>query len=109
MFLFSKSQSQTLDSFVQRAPACSVVQAAEFTNSILNMIITDMRPLSMVEDQGFQKMISTFNPKYVLPSRTYFVKMMEKKYEEIKGKLKNTLKEADTIALTTDIWTSVAT
>lgn len=104
MFLFSKSQSQTLDSFVQRAPACSVVQAAEFTNSILNMIITDMRPLSMVEDQGFQKMISTFNPKYVLPSRTYFVKMMEKKYEEIKGKLKNTLKEADTIALTTDIW-----
>uniref|UniRef100_UPI003AAD97D9 E3 SUMO-protein ligase ZBED1-like n=1 Tax=Centroberyx gerrardi TaxID=166262 RepID=UPI003AAD97D9 len=73
------------------------------------MIVTDMRPLSMVEDEGFEKMISTFNPRYALPSRTYFMKMMEKKYEEIKGKLKNTLKETDSITLTTDIWTSVAT
>uniref|UniRef100_A0A3P9NJF9 HAT C-terminal dimerisation domain-containing protein n=1 Tax=Poecilia reticulata TaxID=8081 RepID=A0A3P9NJF9_POERE len=89
-------------------PGCSVVQAAEFTNSILNMIITDMRPLSVVEDEGFQKMISTFNPNYTPPSRTYFVKM-EKKYEEIKDKLKNILKETDSIALTADIWTSVAT
>uniref|UniRef100_A0A087X520 BED-type domain-containing protein n=1 Tax=Poecilia formosa TaxID=48698 RepID=A0A087X520_POEFO len=88
---------------------CSVVQAAEFTNSILNTIITDMRPLSVVEDEGFQKMISTFNPNYTPPSRTYFVKMMEKKYEEIKDKLKNILKETDSIALTADIWTSVAT
>ncbi|XP_042343871.1 E3 SUMO-protein ligase ZBED1-like [Plectropomus leopardus] len=73
------------------------------------MIVTDMRPLSMVEDEGFQKMISAFNPNYALPSRTYFMKMMEKKYEDIKGKLKNMLKETDSIALTADIWTSVAT
>ncbi|XP_032446924.1 zinc finger BED domain-containing protein 1-like [Xiphophorus hellerii] len=105
----SEPKSHTLDSFVQRVPGCSVVQAAEFTNSILNMIITDMRPLSVVEDEGFQKMISTFNPNYTPPSRTYFVKMMEKKYEEIKDKLKNILKETDSIALTADIWTSVAT
>ncbi|CAJ1068387.1 zinc finger BED domain-containing protein 1-like isoform X2 [Xyrichtys novacula] len=68
-----------------------------------------MRPLSMVEDEGFQKMISTFNPKYTLPSRTYFTKLMEKKYEEIKAKLTNILKKCDSIALTADIWTSVAT
>lgn len=77
-----------MDSFVQRAPSRSTVQAAEFTDSILNMIVTDMRPLSIVEDEGFQKMISAFNPNYALPSRTYFMKMMEKKYEDIKGKLK---------------------
>lgn len=35
--------------------------------------------------------------------------MMEKKHEEIKGKPMNTLKETDSIALATDIWTSVAT
>uniref|UniRef100_A0A3B5A3U7 BED-type domain-containing protein n=1 Tax=Stegastes partitus TaxID=144197 RepID=A0A3B5A3U7_9TELE len=107
-FPSSKSPSGTLDSFVQTAPSCSTAQAAELTDSILNMMVTDMRPLSMVEDEGFQKMISTFNPKYALPSRAHFAKMMEKKYEDIKGKLKNTLTEIDGIALTTDIWTSVA-
>lgn len=66
------------------------------------MTVTDMHPLSM-KDEAFQRMISTFNPRYTLPSRNYFMKMREKKYEEIKGKLKNTLKETDSIAVTTDI------
>lgn len=35
------------------------------------MLVTDLRPLSMVEDKGFRDMISTFNPKYNLPSRTF--------------------------------------
>ncbi|XP_040275761.1 E3 SUMO-protein ligase ZBED1-like [Bufo bufo] len=105
----STSQSQRrMDSYVWTAASRST-EAAELTDSILNMIVTDMRPLSMVEDEGFQRMISTFNPRYTLPSRTYFMKIMEKKYEDIKGKLTNTLKETDSIALTTDIWTSVAT
>ncbi|GAA6077435.1 E3 SUMO-protein ligase ZBED1-like [Tachysurus ichikawai] len=68
------------------------------------MIVTDMRPLSMVEDDGF-KAISTFNPKYELPSRPFFTK----KHECIKGKLKKALQETDSITLTTAIWTSVAT
>lgn len=89
---------------MRTAPPRSTEQAAEFTDSILNMMVIDMHPLLMVEDEGFQKTIYTFNLRYTLPSRTYFMKMMEKKYEEIIGKLKNTLKESDSIALTTDIW-----
>ncbi|KAM3838253.1 E3 SUMO-protein ligase ZBED1-like [Diretmus argenteus] len=65
--------------------------------------------MSMVEDKGFENMILTFNPKYELPSRTYFTTKMEKKYEEVKGKLNKKLKTTDSMALTTDIWTSVAT
>ncbi|XP_062252334.1 paramyosin-like [Platichthys flesus] len=45
------------------------------------MIIKDMRPLSMVEDEGFRAMVKTFQPGYVLPKRTCFTNMMEKKYE----------------------------
>ena len=63
----------------------------------------------MVEDDGFKAMISTFNPKYELPSRPFLTIKMEKKYEGIKGKLKTASQETDIIALTTDIWTSVAT
>ncbi|KAL1277140.1 hypothetical protein QQF64_023813 [Cirrhinus molitorella] len=54
-------------------------------------------------------MIATFNPKYKLPSRPFFMKKWRKKYECIKGKLKKALQETDSIAFTTDIWTSVAT
>uniref|UniRef100_A0A8C1VWD7 HAT C-terminal dimerisation domain-containing protein n=1 Tax=Cyprinus carpio TaxID=7962 RepID=A0A8C1VWD7_CYPCA len=98
-----------MDRYVRTATSCSTEQAAEFLESILNMIVTDMRPLSMVEDDCFKAMISTFNPKYELPSRPFFMKKMEKKYEGIKGKLMKALQETDSVALTTDIWTSVAT
>ena len=75
----------------------------------LIIIVTDMRPLSMVADSGFKAMIATFHPKYELPSRTFFTTQMEKKYEAIKGKVMEALQEASSVALTTDIWTSVAT
>nr|XP_055065281.1 E3 SUMO-protein ligase ZBED1-like [Misgurnus anguillicaudatus] len=98
-----------MDNFVRPAQSCTVQEAAIFTESILNMLVTDMRPLSMVEDKGFRDMISTFNPKYNLPSRTYFTQLMEKKHRDITEKLKAVLKQTEYVALTTDIWTSVAT
>ncbi|CAJ1057870.1 hypothetical protein F7725_004922 [Xyrichtys novacula] len=59
--------------------------AEVLTQSILNMIVTDMRPISMVEDDGFKQMIQTFHPGYTLPSRTHFTKLIEEK-----GLLKST-------------------
>ena len=50
-------------------------------------------------------MINAFITKYTIPSRTHFTNL-EKKYTE---KLKSVLKETEWVALTTDIWTSVAT
>ncbi len=38
-----------------------------------------MRPLSMVEDVGFKAIVSTFHPKYELPSRTFFTKQKKTK------------------------------
>ncbi|XP_057705119.1 E3 SUMO-protein ligase ZBED1-like [Corythoichthys intestinalis] len=105
----SKSSQSRMDKFIYKAPLCSPELAAQFTNSILNMIIADMRPLSIVEDEGFKAMVSTFNPKYELPSRTFFTKQMEKKYDFIKAKMTQALRETDNLALTTDIWTSIST
>lgn len=93
-----------MDKFLLKAPACTPVQAVVLTDSILNMLVTDMRPLSIVEDGGFKAMNSIFHPNYELPS-----KWLEEKYEDIKDKMKKSLQETDTVALTTGIWTSVAT
>ncbi len=90
--------------------SCTPQQAAVLTDSILNMLVTDMRPLSMVEDDGFTKMIHTLNPGYTLPSRTHFTKLMERKYEETFKKVKTAINTNNSkLALTTDVWTSVAT
>lgn len=107
---FPHSTSQRrMDSFVRTRAPCTVGEASSLTNSILNMLITDMRPLSMVEDTGFKTMIKDFNPNYTMPSRTHFTNMMEQKYTEVTEKVTSVLKETDCVALTTDIWTSVAT
>ncbi|XP_057706031.1 E3 SUMO-protein ligase ZBED1-like [Corythoichthys intestinalis] len=89
--------------------SCSVKEAALLTESILTMLFTDLRPLSMVEDKGFRKMISIFNSKYNIPSVTYFTNMMQKKHQEMTEKLKNMLQDIDCVALTTDVWTSLTT
>ena len=74
------------------------------------MLVTDMRPLSMVADEGFRQMIYVFNPGYTLPSRTHFTKLMERKYEQTFQAVKSDIKATQSkIALTTDVWTSVAT
>uniref|UniRef100_A0A3Q2YJJ4 Zinc finger BED domain-containing protein 4-like n=2 Tax=Hippocampus comes TaxID=109280 RepID=A0A3Q2YJJ4_HIPCM len=105
----STSFDDTSTSLGRPVPSCSVKEAALLTESILDMLVTDMRPLSMVEDKGFRKMISTFNPKYIIPSITYFTNIMEKRHQEMTEKLKNVLQDTECVVLTTDIWTSVAT
>lgn len=108
LFSFSKSSQPRIDTYLRRPPTCTAQQAAEHTNSILNMLVTDMRPLSMVEGAGFKQMIASFSPQYELPSRTYFTKKMEERYTNSKDRLIKTLEDCDCVALTTDIWTSVA-
>lgn len=74
------------------------------------MLVTDMRSLSMVEDDGFKVMINTLHPGYTLPSRTHFSKLMEKKYQDTFQEVKIAIKANNSkITLTTDIWTSVTT
>lgn len=78
-----KAVGLILMTFFLRKNSCTPQQAAALTESILNMIVKDMRPLSMVDGEGFREMVSAFNPGYTLPSRTYFSRLMEQKYENL--------------------------
>ncbi|XP_063749861.1 E3 SUMO-protein ligase ZBED1-like [Eleginops maclovinus] len=89
---------------------CTPERASVLTQSILNMIIKDMRPMAIVEGVGFREMINTFHPGYLLPSRRHFTDLMEEKYKATLDKVKAEIKNANSkITLTTDCWTSVAT
>ncbi|XP_063324202.1 E3 SUMO-protein ligase ZBED1-like [Pelmatolapia mariae] len=108
-----KIRLSSMDDFVTKPTTCTPRQADVLTESILNMLVTDMRPLSMVDDQGFKEMIKQFNPDYhdnYLPGRSHFTKLMEKKYDATFEKVKQTLGGVKGFfTLTADVWTSRAT
>ena len=70
------------------------------------MIALDMKPIRMVEGEGFQSLLAFLEPGYKIPSRKHFSKL---NHQLAKAKLCETIAAAGKIALTTDIWTSSAT
>ena len=74
------------------------------------MIAIDQRPIRMVEGEGFLNLMNYLEPGYKVPCRKSITSIIHQKYEIAKHKLKDKLeREANSIALTTDIWTSSAT
>uniref|UniRef100_H2ZXV7 HAT C-terminal dimerisation domain-containing protein n=1 Tax=Latimeria chalumnae TaxID=7897 RepID=H2ZXV7_LATCH len=78
-------------------------------NSIVNIILKDLRPISIVEGKGFREFVELVEPGNQLPSRTFFTQMVEKKYLVTMQHIKAELKTPEKIALASDIWTSLAT
>lgn len=69
-----------------------------------------MRPFSVAENLGFRRLIHTLEPKYAIPSRAHFTHtVVPSLYKECKVNIVQALKEAETIAITTDGWTSRCT
>lgn len=49
-------------------------------------ICEDMRPLSVVENEGFRIMITTLEPRYIIPSRQHITDItLTKLYNEVKA------------------------
>lgn len=64
----------------------------------------------MVTGKGFRELITYLEPEYRLPSATHFIHLIEQRYEAVKEKMRGILQcRADFVAITADIWTSVAT
>ena len=74
------------------------------------MIAVDLWRISVVERQGFNRVISFLTGgKYTMRARSTFTNRLKKKFEQSKESLKKTLKEEQIISLTTDSWTSLKT
>lgn len=83
---------------------------AEITRSIGLFIAKDMRPFSVMENQGFANMIHVLEPRYNMPGRSHFSeKVIPKLYQEARETVSQGLNGADFVAVTTDAWTSRAT
>ena len=105
----SKAKQTSLDS-VLKPRQCSESRSREITERVINMIAMDMRPIRMVECKGFKELLSFLEPGYTLPSRKHVRDIIQYKHDlGIKQLREKLSKEAVSVALTTDIWTSSAT
>lgn len=67
-----------------------------------------MRPFSVVEQKEFVNLVKTLEPRYELPSRTFFSKTaVPKRFNEMKDMIIDKLKTARKFSCTSDMWSSV--
>ena len=102
-------QLSLFDSFRSRLSPTSQ-RAQLITKQIGTFIALDMRPFSVVENPGFQKLVNLLEPKYTIPSRTHFTnKVVPQLYDETKNLVLQDIAKATSLSITTDGWTSRAT
>ena len=80
----------------------------EVTRLLAKWTWKDMRPISIVRDDGLKELLNFLAPKYKPPSTTYVTSLIRKDYLDGKAAITAKLR-GNTVALTTDIWTSKAT
>lgn len=74
------------------------------------MIVTDLQPVSMVEDAGFRHFMKVVEPRYKIPGRKSLMSTeIPKLYEQAKTTLKDSLESANSVVLTSDMWTARTT
>ncbi|XP_014677757.1 PREDICTED: zinc finger BED domain-containing protein 1-like, partial [Priapulus caudatus] len=106
----TSGSQKTLKQAFQQPFANSSPRATAITRQVGVFIAEDLRPYSVVEKAGFQKIVKLLEPRYKVPSRQHFsTKVIPELYKETKAKLLTELRDAPMIALTTDGWTSRAT
>ncbi|KAK7881460.1 hypothetical protein WMY93_029869 [Mugilogobius chulae] len=89
------------------AGSCSQARQKGLDTSLVRLVVKDLLPLSAVEDEGFKSFVKDLDPSYVLPSRKAVANMINELYDKTKEKTKEDLKMADSVCLTTDMWSSI--
>ena len=81
-------------------------QAIAVHKAVMNVILTDMQPLSIVEDEGFVRLIRQSWPKYEMPGRKFFRSKLPAIDASVREKLKSCIPTEGYVSFGTDGWSS---
>jgi hypothetical protein len=71
---------------------CTVTQSSDHNRvEIVKWVAESMRPLSIVEDQGFQTLMKTGRPNYKLPKRMTVARDVSQVFKKTKKRMKKLL------------------
>ena len=90
-------------------PILTPARAEKITAQIARMIVLDIQPISMVEDEGFEELLQLLAPGYAIPSRTTIMRRIKDMHTKLEETLTQKLQKGQSVALTTDSWTSCHT
>ena len=76
--------------------------ANQLARSLVEFVAKDMRPLAIVESEGFKSFVAALDPTYQIPSRGHITTVLQKIYAELKVKITGVLSSVTFVALTTD-------
>eukprot|EP00117_Sycon_ciliatum_P039703 scpid48756/ scgid29299/ Zinc finger BED domain-containing protein 4 len=93
----------------QSRTPCNAAEVSQISNLLVDWICLNMRPLGIVGDGGFVRLMSFLKPGFTVPSRTCVAGMIQKRHAKARKELVELLQDAPALALTTDAWTSKAT
>lgn len=93
---------------VEKLPS-SYKRACEITDSIVQWVAKDMRPLYIVSDPGFLSIMNICEKRYTVPHQLTIENHMVKLYDMNCTMLVEVLEHTKSVSLTTDCWTSFAT
>ena len=71
---------------------------------VFNMLVSDNLPWSHVENQGFIELMAHMQPRYQIPSRTFFSNMLPTEHAKVESVIFEELSAAPFISFTSDIW-----
>ena len=97
-----------IDEFVLKT-TCSTTRARKITQLLVDMVAIDARPIAIVEGTGFKRLVNYLEPGYKVPSAVHIASCLHERYSQVKGVIIKHLQNVSHIALTSDIWTSLAT
>lgn len=93
--------------FIVDVVSHTVSRKQKLDEALVDMIVKDGQPFSIVEDEGFQNFIKILDPSYSTPSRKTLKAMVEARYTVTKEKALAEIKQTSAVSLTADMWTSV--
>jgi hypothetical protein len=82
-------------------------RAKEITKSLMKFVINDLRPLSIIEGEGFLEFMEIAIPEYIIPSKQKITRLVEQTAIHERENLKCFLKNIPHVCITIDFWTSL--
>lgn len=84
------------------------VSASKVEKLIIDFVVQDLQPLSIVEGAGFRRMIEGLNSKAKVMCTTTLKDRLETLFSKMTEKIKITLHDCEFVCTTADIWTQQA-
>lgn len=106
---FSADNRRKIQSKMNSFQTVTAARSEKITQHIANMIAVDSQPFSIVEDKGFNDLISLLAPGYKMPSRRTVKARVDVLMSEMRREIVHELGKAKYLSITTDTWTSCHT